>query len=292
MKSNRRPNKAKASLGESIYLFVWALLKSSKEVFIDFAHDILDSFSSNQRKNKRLKSSTLYWTKLQRQMGILEEEKKSSDNKKTENSLESLENEIMNLKLELESFTSPRGTKRNLLDTTNITIEKVPSLKGPPLGTPAPPGPPPPPPNSTSSSFIKPKKEIKKEVEKEQPKKQHTRTESITTDSLQAAAKLLRKTKPKSPEPSPKKAPQMAFQNDLFNAIKLKFKKVIEVDDDSKHPWSGYNSPQRKSSFSGSPKPKELVASQDETSKAIENTQKFLNFEDLESNSIILQNKI
>eukprot|EP01080_Neovahlkampfia_damariscottae_P002001 gene2001-1508_t len=292
MKSSRRPNKVQTSLGESIYLFVWALLKSSKEVFIDFAYDILDSLSSTQRKNKRLKSTKLYWTKLQRQMGILEENK-SEKSQKTEdepgeNKLESLENEIMNLKLELESFTSPRGTKTNLLEINN-KIEKGPMPKGPvPKG---PPLPPPPPPNSARSSYVAPtKKETPKPIEKKQETKPtHNRSESVTTDALQQAAKLLRKTKPKSPAPSPKKAPQMCFQNDLFNAIKSKFKKVIDEDDD-KDAWSGYNSPQRKSSFSSSPKPKELVASQNETSKAIENTQNFLNFEDLES--LKLQNKI
>jgi hypothetical protein len=247
-----------SSLGEQIFLFVWAFLSSGKEFLVDAVADLLDHYQNgSQGKTKRLKNKQLYFARLKRQMGIIDEDVPSDATKETPG--QSLEDELMFLKSQMSN------------------LQKQSSVPPPPP-TPTVKLPTPPPLTDLSS----PRKQDITSPRKEHPKVQERGLDFKRSQSLPQQIQngtvfeemkrvQLRSVKPEDRKVYSKKDEQAIFQNSLFAAIQNKFKLANREED------SPVATPEnKKRSFGASPKAKELVASQDETMKACENLKNLL----------------
>lgn len=215
-------------------------------------------------------------------MGIFED--KTSQVTKEETN-QSLEDELMSLKLEIENLNKKQASPKPLipplpLGNQSVSNPSIPQVKtsilqsNVPTTTPKKVGPPPPPPP------------MKKVVENPQtPSKQSQ--ESITSprplerkgslmDELRSGIQL------RSTKTEKKPVVKKNVQNDLFAAIQKKFKLANKEDEES--PFGTPEKVEKKQGFS--PKPKELVASRDETLKACENLKSIFGKENMSLNTI------
>lgn len=118
------------TLGESIFLFVWAALSNTRDFIIDYAINIIENFSSSPKRRERQQQRRkiqAYFERFKRQIGIDSGDNNPSKLKKksfaqkntprtqtsnTESSkIESLENELMMLKQELATLSKQKKRK-------------------------------------------------------------------------------------------------------------------------------------------------------------------------------------
>lgn len=235
----------KASLGERIFLFLYALVTNASDWVIDISLDLVDQYTGQRRK--RLKTKEQYFDRLKRQMGIGEV---GIESKTT-----SLEDELMNLQKEMASLE-------------NI----IPQLHPPP------PPPPPPVPNTELVSLPTPNKSratmirAAEDENKQQSCRKTSQFRSPSTatqmypstrgtisnvssttqrfetieNACNPSASLIEELKRKpilkpvkksfgATNKKREKENDFNFQNDLFAAIQKKFKMVhrAEADDDN-----------------------------------------------------------
>jgi hypothetical protein len=272
----------KASLGERVFLFLYALVTNAADWVVDVSLDLVDQYTGQRRK--RLKTKEQYFDRLKRQMGV-----GTTD---IESKTTSLEDELMNLQKEM----------------ANLAIV-IPSLPPPP--------PPPPPPLTQLDSLTTPSKSSNTSVRAVDDENNQTRrktsqihppsstqmypstrgtmsTVSSTTQRFETIEKACNpssslieelKRKPilkpvkKSVGTTKKKREKendFNFQNDLFAAIQKKFKMVHRAEADDDNTGSNESTPIKKisnSSFGsvGIESASNLMPVDPETEKACEN---------------------
>lgn len=209
-------------------------------------------------------------------MGIIED---TSFQNEKEEPKQSLEDELMSLKLEIENLNKKQPSPKPTVPPLPLSTMTVsnPILQGPnssilqtnvPTSTPKKTVPPPPPPPKK----IEPKTPLKSSNPEITSPKPLERKGSLM-DELRTGVQL------RSVQKQEKKPVKKNVQNDLFAAIQKKFKLANREDEESP-----FGTPENKKGFS--PKPKELVASIDETLKACENLKNIIGKENMSLNTI------